>query len=85
MTSYAHRMSDGAEAREAYQRRLAEIQVEIDARNAAEAADTSLVWRRRGADAAQNAVFAQRYVPVEGREAFWAAFDEALREARMQD
>jgi hypothetical protein len=36
-------------------------------------------------EAARDAVLAERLVPVEGVEAFRAAFDEALPKARAED
>lgn len=67
---------------EANRERFAEMQAQIDARNAAEAADPELLWRRLGAAAARDAVLAERVVPAEGVAAFREAFDEALPQHR---
>ncbi|GAA1550699.1 hypothetical protein GCM10009827_084200 [Dactylosporangium maewongense] len=64
---------------------LAGKQALVDARNAAEAADPSLFWRRAGAEAARSAVLAERMVPAEGVAAFRAAFDEALPRVRAEN
>ena len=64
---------------------LARNQALVDARNAAEAADPSLFWRRQGAEAARAAVLAERMVPVEGVAAFREAFDAALPRVRAEN
>lgn len=51
---------------------------QVEERAAAEAADPELLWRRLGAEAARQAVVAERHVPEEGVAAFRVAFDEAL-------
>lgn len=71
--------------RAVFEQRLAEIQPLIDARNAAEAADPSLLWRRLGEEAARSAVVAERVVPVEGVAAFREAFDAALPRVRAEN
>jgi hypothetical protein len=68
-----------------FEARYAERHARIVARNAAEAANPSLMWRRIGAQAARDAVFAERQVPVEGMTVFREAFDAALPEARARD
>ncbi|MGI5179521.1 hypothetical protein ACQEVZ_24640 [Dactylosporangium sp. CA-152071] len=74
-----------AERNTEFEALLAKNQIKVDARNAAEAADPSLRWRRLGTEAARSAVVAERVVPVEGVTAFRAAFDEALPQARAED
>ncbi|MGI5245141.1 hypothetical protein [Dactylosporangium sp. CA-139066] len=69
----------------ASRKRFAEIQAQVDARTAAEAADPSLFWRRMGVQAARDAALAERLVPVEGVAAFRQAFDEALPSLRESD
>lgn len=63
---------------------LARNQALVDARNAAEAADPSLLWRRRGREEAREAVRQERYLPAEAKATFRAAFDEALIVEREQ-
>jgi hypothetical protein len=60
-------------------------QAEVDSRNAAEAADPLLLWRRLGVEAARAAVLAERVVPAEGVAAFREAFDEALPQIRVEN
>jgi len=67
------------------ERRLAEIRAQVDVRNAAEAADPSLRWRRLGEAAARDAVFAERVIPAEGVAVFREAFDEALPQVRASN
>ncbi len=51
---------------------------QVEERAAAETANPELRWRRLGAEAARDAVLAERHVPEEGVAAFRAGFDEAL-------
>jgi hypothetical protein len=61
---------------------LARNQEIVNARGAAEAADPSLFWARRGREEARGAVFRERYLPLEARDTYRAAFDAALVEER---
>ncbi|GAB3829334.1 hypothetical protein ACFPIJ_32490 [Dactylosporangium cerinum] len=57
----------------------------VDARNAAEAADPLLLWRRLGVEAARTADLAERVVPIESVAAFREAFDQALPQVRAKN
>lgn len=74
-----------AERSAEFEELLARNQALVDERNAAEAADPSLLWRRLGVAAARDAVLAERMVPVEGVTAFREAFDEALPRVRAEN
>ncbi|GAA1550705.1 hypothetical protein GCM10009827_084210 [Dactylosporangium maewongense] len=62
----------------------AQIDGAIDARRAEREADPVAFWRARGEEAAREVVQQERYLPAEALEPYRAAFDDALREERVQ-